>query len=706
MAFVNDSDTQDPTSQEAQDERLRQSNLVTGGGAAIFGNAPAGGGAPASGNPAPKANTGGNWTNLESYLNANKDQAADMGGKIAGSVDQRAQEAQNQVGNLSDSFNQQVQANTVAANPDAVSKAISSATGIKAGQNLSDDDLNTFKQQAGASYGGPSDFTQQAGYGQAAQAVSGAESKLAQTQSEAGRQQLLKDQFSNASPHGYTRGENTLDQALVEGSPEAQKALGGVEQRWAGIHRLLGNAADTGSSAVEQARATDLATAKAARDALGSYASSDGSGGQGALGQFSGDLYKRANDAQSNYNTKMQTLQSSGVSGLSQDDLKALGLMPGTHNFGVQLTPNYFQAGMTPTLANTASADDYARQAALAKLAEVIPGGGASVGQQVLNQANVDQAGQAAGVGNNPLATVSPTYLSDVNAARLGLGQDVRNALVDSLFGGRGSDVYLDNWDPNTMTAQLASASNSALRPTISLDPNSSNYFTRADLGMKGGFLGDTVDWNSTLANSPAWQQLLSKINSTVDGAAPPTASTSVEHIGGTPMSQPMRYAHGGTVTAPPKEPGIPKLPKPASKLPKLPHFSEGGDVLDPNARAHIADKNFALPSQHKYPIHDIEHARNALARVAQYGTPQEQAVVRRQVHSHYPSLAKEHDFQSGGSVPGKPKVDYDSFANDTVKAKLSPGEVVLPLSVTHSHDPVKAAADFMAATLAKKFAK
>lgn len=75
--------------------------------------------------------------------------------------------------------------------------------------------------------------------------------------------------------------------------------------------------------------------------------------------------------------------------------------------------------------------------------------------------------------------------------------------------------------------------------------------------------------------------------------------------------------------------------------------YAKGGDVLDANAREHIAPKNFAL-SGDRYPIEDIEHARNALARVAQHGTPEEQAEVRRKVHAKYPSLAAEHKADGG----------------------------------------------------------
>lgn len=55
------------------------------------------------------------------------------------------------------------------------------------------------------------------------------------------------------------------------------------------------------------------------------------------------------------------------------------------------------------------------------------------------------------------------------------------------------------------------------------------------------------------------------------------------------------------------------------------------------------------------------------------------------------------HDFRSGGPVPGKASVPgKNDPRNDTVPAMLSPGEEVLPLSVTKAKDPEKKAVEFM----------
>ena len=54
--------------------------------------------------------------------------------------------------------------------------------------------------------------------------------------------------------------------------------------------------------------------------------------------------------------------------------------------------------------------------------------------------------------------------------------------------------------------------------------------------------------------------------------------------------------------------------------------------------RKKLPNSKFALPGR-RYPIEDEAHARNALARVSQDGTPAEKTTVRRKVHRLFPSL-------------------------------------------------------------------
>lgn len=59
---------------------------------------------------------------------------------------------------------------------------------------------------------------------------------------------------------------------------------------------------------------------------------------------------------------------------------------------------------------------------------------------------------------------------------------------------------------------------------------------------------------------------------------------------------------------------------------------------LTASARNAIPTKSFALPGR-RYPIEDKSHARNALARVSQFGSSAEKAAVRAKVKSKYPGM-------------------------------------------------------------------
>lgn len=59
---------------------------------------------------------------------------------------------------------------------------------------------------------------------------------------------------------------------------------------------------------------------------------------------------------------------------------------------------------------------------------------------------------------------------------------------------------------------------------------------------------------------------------------------------------------------------------------------------LTAKARKALPKSAFALPGG-RYPVEDASHARNALARVSQFGTPSEKAAVRSKVASKFPGI-------------------------------------------------------------------
>ena len=61
---------------------------------------------------------------------------------------------------------------------------------------------------------------------------------------------------------------------------------------------------------------------------------------------------------------------------------------------------------------------------------------------------------------------------------------------------------------------------------------------------------------------------------------------------------------------------------------------------LTTKSRNKLPAKSFAGPDR-SYPINDPSHARNALARVSQHGSPELKAKVRAKVHAKYPSIGQ-----------------------------------------------------------------
>lgn len=74
------------------------------------------------------------------------------------------------------------------------------------------------------------------------------------------------------------------------------------------------------------------------------------------------------------------------------------------------------------------------------------------------------------------------------------------------------------------------------------------------------------------------------------------------------------------------------------------------------------------------------------------------------EVESHSLNYLRSKNMKGGGSVPGQAKVSgkTNSYKNDTVPAMLSPGEIVLPRSVTQDDEAADKAKKFVASILAK----
>jgi hypothetical protein len=61
--------------------------------------------------------------------------------------------------------------------------------------------------------------------------------------------------------------------------------------------------------------------------------------------------------------------------------------------------------------------------------------------------------------------------------------------------------------------------------------------------------------------------------------------------------------------------------------------------TLTSSQKKRLPQHLYGLPAQRAYPIPDAVHARAALARAAQFATPEEQAEIKRNVRRLYPRI-------------------------------------------------------------------
>lgn len=91
--------------------------------------------------------------------------------------------------------------------------------------------------------------------------------------------------------------------------------------------------------------------------------------------------------------------------------------------------------------------------------------------------------------------------------------------------------------------------------------------------------------------------------------------------------------------------------------------FAKSARELSTEVRVKIPKKQFAFPSKAEgagekaesgnYPIHDLPHARNALARGSAHLSPEAYARLKAKVYSRYPELRKRKEEREGGEEMG-----------------------------------------------------
>jgi hypothetical protein len=312
----------------------------------------------------------GQYTNIQSYLDANKQQGDDMGTKVAGDVSAKADDAQQKIQGY------ESKAPTVAAyDPnDALGRVT----------DLNDDEKNTYKTtKATGGYTGPVDQSGVDGYFDANKAGTEAVTAVQNAGNEVGQRELLKSSYARPD---YNAGQNNLDQAILQGSAGSKSKLEELGTKYSGLSNALTTANTNVGTAVNAANAQALANKQA-------FAPAE----TNAWNALVNPIQQRADQANLDNPEVIKRVQDDVSDNiLSEDTLQRLGLSTGSRIFDLDLrnyvNPNQSQVGLD----NVANTDERAKYAALQSLLDdptrtQITATGKTIDPVSLNRAQFDK---------------------------------------------------------------------------------------------------------------------------------------------------------------------------------------------------------------------------------------------------------------------------------------------------------------------------
>lgn len=359
MAYVaNNQNTQE----EEQTQQPGESQMIGSGGGLIGDTGTAGSTNASNGSQATTAQSGTGFANLKSYLDANENQTKNLADNVTNKLGQERQGFLDNVSNAGSAFNNALNER----------KTINQTMIDQAAQNpssIGDDKLDMFKNLRDNQYSGPGSIQDDDSY----RSVQNDYSKLLDrsdlTSNETGRSALLNEYTQNP-----TRGQNALDQYLLQNNDYSKQKLGDFRTQVQGDQSALDNLV---SSSTQNVDAYKQSLADASQDlnnrffGEGTFTRNADTGERtwnddaGLVTSFDRDVSSRYNDALSqlmgNYNDRYK-----GADDVQWQD------------------PTAFAQDKNIALEDFVSADDFAREAEFERL----------FGEQdILNNANVNRAG-------------------------------------------------------------------------------------------------------------------------------------------------------------------------------------------------------------------------------------------------------------------------------------------------------------------------
>lgn len=247
MPYINQPDDEELKKQEAQ---AGAPTSISGQSAVLSTDAPSNkGGAKAS----------GSYTNLNQYLDANKDNASQLGAGVANHITGQGDAARTGIQNTEADFNQLADKGTIQGLDKAPEESTNIVKQARTAGNLNQAQTSRFGEIANAQYKGPQDLTGSSLYGDTSQKYQKAQDARAAAGNEEGRFSLLKDAYARPT---YSQGQQKLDNLILTGNNQAKDAvsnaassLSDLEGKWTGAQTNAANLASQRTAASEAAKA-------------------------------------------------------------------------------------------------------------------------------------------------------------------------------------------------------------------------------------------------------------------------------------------------------------------------------------------------------------------------------------------------------------------------------------------------------------------
>ena len=403
-----------------QDENELDEPKMLGPQGGVIGSVAGTQGNPSASTSAPNAG-GGSFTDISKYLSQNKEQAAGLTQKVSQSVANQGQQAKSALKSQQDEFDQKVADNTVRANQDLVTEAVSNPNQVVQDQAKKAE----FIKMRDANYQGPQNLTETENYSTNFGTINKGQNAIQALNTESGRQGLVSNIGNSARKN---MGTSSLDNLLVQADPNSKNVISQTKNAYSDLDQRLQAAQEASLSRAQEAKAQTEQAKKISNEAL---MGTDGQGG--AIQNLTNDIDKRYQDytkdlslVQNDISRDLSDLYSTSNDGLDSQTLAKLGLTPDERLFGLRLR----EFLPDPTLLADATRDkfatteDYQKYLALSELAGQNP--------TFLSKDNVGIAGTA------------PQYNIDNAAIRdyLNKANDLNSKSAASIF----DDKFFNEW--------------------------------------------------------------------------------------------------------------------------------------------------------------------------------------------------------------------------------------------------------------------